>query len=68
MTDDREASIIDWSSGAVGDPRCDIALALSDDVVEDIDESDRRAFFRGYGTAPVPPEALQYFINLWEFF
>ena len=68
MTDDREVSIIDWSGGAVGDPRCDIALLLNDDVVEDIDESDRQAFFRGYGAAPVSAEALQYFVDLWEFF
>ena len=68
MADDGEVSIIDWSGGAVGDPRYDMALVLNKDAAPDLSESDHQAFFHGYGTKPVSQDELQFFVDLYEFF
>ena len=68
MTDEGDVSIIDWSGGAVGDPRYDIAVVLNNDAVPDLSESDHQAFFQGYGNKPVSQDELQYFLGLYEFF
>jgi aminoglycoside phosphotransferase (APT) family kinase protein len=68
LAEDGTVSIIDWSGGAVGDPRSDIALALNDADDANLAEAGRLAFYRGYGSDPLPAAALQYFVNLYEFF
>ena len=68
VTDEGEVSIIDWSGGALGDPRYDIAVLLNKNAIPDLSESDHQAFFRGYGTEPVSQDGLRYFVGLYEFF
>jgi aminoglycoside phosphotransferase (APT) family kinase protein len=68
LADDGTISVIDWSGGAVGDPRYDIALALNGGTGVDLSQSDCHAFFRGYGTEPTSADELQYFYHIYEFF
>ena len=68
LTDDGTVSIIDWSGGAVGDPRYDLALALTSAPERYLTEATRQAFFRAYGAEPISDEQYHYFVGLYEFF
>ena len=60
--------IIDWSSGDVGDPRYDLAIALHSDDDFDITQTEIAAFYSTYGGAPLDGHTQDWFMNLWEFF
>ena len=68
---DHVTGIIDWSGGAIGDPRYDLALATRPQV-EAFSGADRpsdlSAFYDGYGGQPLEPFEADYFIGLYEFF
>lgn len=61
-------SLIDWSGGAQGDPRCDIALALQTEPEIELSETELAAFFEGYGGLPMDRETRRWFEDLYEFF
>jgi aminoglycoside phosphotransferase (APT) family kinase protein len=61
-------SLIDWPGGAQGDPRCDVALALSTEPEITLGETELAAFFEGYGGAPVDRSTRRWFEDLYEFF
>ncbi len=65
---DRTMSLIDWPSGDLGDPRCDLALPLQTEpeLVLGLDEI--AAFFKGYGAAPLDHAVRRWFVDLYEFF
>lgn len=62
------SGFIDWSGGAHGDPRYDVALAIrpKDGLFET--EEDFAAFFGGYGDRIITDEEYDYFNGLYEFF
>jgi aminoglycoside phosphotransferase (APT) family kinase protein len=70
----RLSGIIDWSGGALGDPRYDIALATRPqrEAFDDQREADLVAFYEGYShggnSKPLSQDVSQYFIDLYEFF
>jgi aminoglycoside phosphotransferase (APT) family kinase protein len=63
-------SIIDWSAGAVGDPRHDLALATQyqQEAFSTLREADLQAFYSGYGGQPLSDDEFEYFLGLDEFF
>lgn len=61
-------SLIDWSGGAQGDPRCDLTLALQTEPEIELDEFELAAFFESYGGAPLDRETRRWFEDLYEFF
>jgi aminoglycoside phosphotransferase (APT) family kinase protein len=61
-------SLIDWSSGDKGDPRCDLALALQTEPELELTEAERMSFFEGYGTEPIDKASRKWFEDLYEFF
>lgn len=61
-------SLIDWSGGAQGDPRCDLALALQTEPEIKLGEIELAAFFEGYGGVPVDRATRRWFEDLYEFF
>ena len=63
---DKIAGVIDWSGGAWGDPRHDLALALRPESGVFDSDAEHAAFWHGYG-ARVEIEA-EYFLDLDEFF
>jgi aminoglycoside phosphotransferase (APT) family kinase protein len=67
---DEVVGVIDWSGGAVGDPRYDIALGTRPQhVAFEIDRAhDLEAFYAGYGSDPISQDDYDYFIGLYEFF
>ena len=69
LVEDNEISgIIDWSGGAFGDPRYDIALATQPKPEAFNTEEDIRVFFEGYGHQPLSDDEVSYFVGLYEFF
>lgn len=69
VKDNKIVAIIDWSGGAIGDPRYDLALAIrpKEGIFED--EKDKEIFFAAYGTVPITDEEYKYFEEgLYEFF
>jgi aminoglycoside phosphotransferase (APT) family kinase protein len=68
LADDDRMSVIDWSGGDQGDPRCDIALALQTEPEFRLGDMERAAFFEGYGVAPLDPASRRWFEDLYEFF
>jgi aminoglycoside phosphotransferase (APT) family kinase protein len=61
--------IIDWSGGAYGDPRYDLALAIRPKRNAFERENDIAVFFAGYGQPPINRDDYEYFANgLYEFF
>ncbi len=46
---DDDLGLIDWSGGAQGDPRCDLALALQTEPEFALEETALAAFYDGYG-------------------
>ena len=65
---DDAMSLIDWSGGAHGDPRCDLALALQTEPEIELGEIELAAFFEGYGGVPVDRVTRRWFEDLYEFF
>ncbi|GEM_PF-253579 len=71
---DEVIGVIDWSGGAVGDPRCDIAIGTRPQhVAFDADRvsaraRDLEAFYEGYGSVPIAQDVYDYFLGLYEFF
>jgi len=61
-------SLIDWSGGAQGDPRCDLALALQTEPETTLGEIELAAFFEAYGGVPVDRATRRWFEDLYEFF
>ena len=61
-------SLIDWSGGAQGDPRYDVALALNTEPEIELGEIELAAFFEGYGGVPMERAARKWFEDLYEFF
>nr|WP_255639934.1 aminoglycoside phosphotransferase family protein [Pseudalkalibacillus hwajinpoensis] len=61
--------VIDWSSGAYGDPRCDVSLAIRPKPNAFESEIDKQIFFEGYGGKIIGDKDYAYFANgLYEFF
>jgi aminoglycoside phosphotransferase (APT) family kinase protein len=61
-------SLIDWSGGALGDPRYDLALALRTELEIELGEIELAAFFEGYGGPRLDRSTLRWFEHLYEFF
>jgi aminoglycoside phosphotransferase (APT) family kinase protein len=61
-------SLIDWSGGAQGDPRYDLALALLTEPEIELGEIELAAFFDGYGGLSMDRSTRSWFVNLCEFF
>jgi aminoglycoside phosphotransferase (APT) family kinase protein len=68
ITSDRAMSLIDWSGGDKGDPRCDIALSLQTEPEIHLSDMELTAFFEGYGMAPIDRITRKWFEDLYEFF
>ncbi len=65
----RVTGMIDWSGGAWGDPRYDVALAM--ESIEELPQAEKgyEAFFAGYGERIITDEEYDYFQKgLYEFF
>lgn len=60
--------VIDWSGGAYGDPRYDIALAIRPQEEGFQTPEDVQTFYAGYGLNTLSAEELNYFVDLYEFF
>ncbi len=63
----RVSGIVDWAGGDIGDPRCDVALALLSDEELPIDQELLDGFFAGYGAETSAAERA-WFEGLYEFF
>ena len=61
-------SLIDWSGGAQGDPRYDLALALHTEPEIELSEIELAAFFEGYGGVTMDRSTRGWLENLYEFF
>ena len=61
-------SLVDFSGGAQGDPRCDVALALQTEPEFALGDRELAAFHEGYGGGPVDKVTRQWFEDLYEFF
>jgi aminoglycoside phosphotransferase (APT) family kinase protein len=68
IASDGAMSLIDWSGGDEGDPRCDLALALQTEPEIRLSDMELSAFFEGYGTAPIDRVTRKWFEDLYEFF
>ena len=65
----RISGIIDWSAGAWGDPRYDVALAVRPKPRAFETEIDKQIFYEGYGVKLLDENEYNYFKNgLYEFF
>ncbi len=63
------SGVIDWSAGALGDPRYDVALAVRPKPHVFETEQDERIFYEGYGVKLIDQNEYNYFKNgLYEFF
>lgn len=60
--------LIDWSCGGIGDPRSDVALAVSTEPEIVLTDPEIAAFFDGYGTSPLDDATSRWFRDLYEFF
>lgn len=61
--------VVDWSGGALGDPRYDLSLAIRPKANAFQQPSDADAFFEGYGRSPLTDDDVTYFATgLYEFF
>ncbi|MEC5425746.1 phosphotransferase [Virgibacillus sp. C22-A2] len=61
--------VIDWSSGAYGDTRYDVSLAIRPKPNAFENERDKEIFFEGYGGKIIGEDDYDYFANgLYEFF
>jgi aminoglycoside phosphotransferase (APT) family kinase protein len=66
--DGRLTAIVDWSSGAAGDPRYDLALATQRRRGAFTARRDLDAFYEGYGGSPLSAAEARWFVGLYEFF
>jgi len=63
------SGVIDWSAGALGDPRYDVALAVRPKAHVFETEQDKQIFYEGYGVKLIDQNEYNYFKNgLYEFF
>lgn len=61
--------VIDWGSGAYGDPRYDVSLAIRPKPNVFENEIEKQIFFEGYGENIIDDKIYNYFVNgLYEFF
>ena len=60
-------SLIDWSGGTKGDPRCDSALAPQPEPEIELGV-EQAAFFESYGGVPMDRATRRSFEDLYEFF
>lgn len=61
--------VIDWGSGAYGDPRYDVSLAIRPKPNVFENEIEKQIFFEGYGENIIDDKIYDYFVNgLYEFF
>lgn len=61
--------VIDWSSGAYGDPRYDVSLAIRPKPNAFENEIEKQIFFEGYGGKIINDNDYDYFVKgLYEFF
>jgi aminoglycoside phosphotransferase (APT) family kinase protein len=65
---DDAMSLIDWSGGSQGDPRCDVALALQTEPEIRLGEIELTSFFESYGTTALDRATRRWFEDLYEFF
>lgn len=65
---DGNMALIDWPFGDLGDPRCDIALALSTEPELHLSEAEIAAFYKGHGGEQVDAITRRWFEGLYEFF
>ncbi|MBS4197187.1 phosphotransferase family protein [Lederbergia citri] len=66
--DGKIAAVIDWSGGAYGDPRFDVALAIQPEDDFFVNEEDKKTFFEGYGERIINEDEYEYFANgVYEF-
>lgn len=63
-----ELHLIDWAGGGSGDPRLDIALALSTEPELVLSAEMLDAFYAGYGAAPLDENIRDWFVRLYDFF
>jgi len=69
VRDGEITSIIDWSGGALGDPRYDVSLAMRSKANVFENETEVRTFFEGYGMRIIGEREYKYFVDgLYEFF
>ncbi|MFD1032655.1 phosphotransferase family protein [Metaplanococcus flavidus] len=61
--------IIDWGGGSLGDPRCDVSIAVRPKPNAFEKESDKQIFFEGYSEKIINDQDYDYFVKgLYEFF
>lgn len=65
---DGRMSLIDWSGADLGDPRQDVALALSVEPELQLADAEETAFFEGYGGPPPDAATTTWFRRLYQFF
>ncbi len=63
-----ELGLVDWSQGDSGDPRTDVALALQTLPETELTQDEQRAFYEGYGGAPLDEYTRRWFEQLYDFF
>jgi aminoglycoside phosphotransferase (APT) family kinase protein len=68
IASDGAMSLIDWSGGDQGDPRCDLAFALQTEPEIQLSDLELSAFSEGYGTGPIDRVTRKWFEDLYEFF
>ncbi|WP_430787428.1 phosphotransferase family protein [Virgibacillus flavescens] len=63
------SGVIDWGSGAFGDPRYDVSLAIRPKPGAFENEADTQTFFEGYGRKIISKKDYDYFVHgIYEFF
>jgi aminoglycoside phosphotransferase (APT) family kinase protein len=62
------AGLLDWSGGALGDPRYDLALATAPQPEAFSNPADLDAFYSGYAGPRLAADEQRYFLNLYAFF
>jgi aminoglycoside phosphotransferase (APT) family kinase protein len=60
--------VVDWSGGAWGDPRYDLALALMREREAFRARADTDAFYAGYEGRRLSTRDARYFVKLYDFF
>ena len=60
--------VVDWSGGAWGDPRYDLALALKPEKEAFRARADTDAFLAGYEGRKLTTREARYFVRLYDFF
>jgi aminoglycoside phosphotransferase (APT) family kinase protein len=68
VTDDEVTGVIDWSQGAIGDPRHDLSVCTQQKAGAFQYPDDLEAFYAGYGGTRLEADEREYFLGLDEFF